>query len=68
MARVIHRVSCMLSKEVEIEDGLWKRFNEGEEAAQDEVNDFMSKHGVNLPMEDVEEVQDEWYDEIKEVV
>ena len=69
--KVMHRVRAVLAKEVEIPDQLWKRYQEptddlDAEAASDELDDIMSRHGVNLPMEDVVEVEDEWYDEIKE--
>lgn len=66
VVRVIHRSRVMLAKTVEVPRELWEAYNRDEcsEADQDRMNDYMSKHGVYAG-EDVEEVEDEWYDEVK---
>jgi hypothetical protein len=61
-----------MSREVEVPDDLWKRFNEPASdaeaaAAQEELSEFMTKNGIRLNAEDLEKVEDEWYDDVKDV-
>ena len=71
--KVVHRARLLMAKVVDVPDDLWKRYNEpatDEEAdkASEELQDLMTKEGISYAGEEIEEVDDEWYDPITPTV
>jgi hypothetical protein len=68
--KVIHRARVMLSKVVDVPDDLWNRYqhpasDEEAEAASEELDALITEKGISTNAEEVEEVEDEWYDAVK---
>jgi hypothetical protein len=69
--KILHRARVVLQKEVDVPDELWKRHQElepdqpGYDAAHDELSDLMSREGITYDLGQLEEVDDEWYLEVK---